>query len=130
MANVGDLRMRGKILIASAVSAAALVLAACGGGASSEQRTKLVELCKKNEPKPESCECQVDVMLKEGDPKVVAFMVAMADLEEKVKADPASAAKMMEDAIKAAGFADQEEFGKTMAEMQTKLEPKIEACKK
>jgi hypothetical protein len=69
-------------------------------------------------------------MLKEGDPKVVAFMVAMADLEAKVKADPASADKVMEEAIKAAGFANQEEFGKAMAEMQTKLEPKIEACKK
>ena len=69
-------------------------------------------------------------MLKEGDPKVVAFMVAMIGLEEKVKADPASADKVMEEAIKAAGFANQEEFGKTMAEMQTKLEPKIEACKK
>lgn len=122
--------MRGNILIATAVSAAALLLAACGGGASSEQRSKLIELCKKNEAKPESCECQVDVMLKEGDPKVVAFMVAMADQEEKVKADPASAEKVMEEAIKTAGFANQEEFGKAMAEMQSKLEPKIEACKK
>jgi hypothetical protein len=122
--------MRGSIFIVGAVSAATLLLVACGGGASPEQRSKLIELCKNNEAKAESCECQVDLMLKEGDPKVVAFMVAMADLEAKVKADPASADKVMEEAIKAAGFANQEEFGKAMEEMQTKLEPKIEACKK
>jgi hypothetical protein len=122
--------MRRQILIAAAVSASVFALAACGGGASSEQRAKLIDLCKKSEPKPETCECQVDVMLKEGDPKAVAFMVAMVGLEEKVKADPASAEKVMEEAMKAAGFADQEEFGKTMADMQTKLESKIEACKK
>lgn len=121
--------MGGKILVVTAVSAAALILAACGGG-SSEQRSKLVAFCKKNEAKAESCECQVDVMMKEGDPKIIAFMVAMADLEEKVKADPANADKVMEEAMKAAGFANQEEFGKAMAEMQAKLEPKIEACKK
>jgi len=120
--------MRGKILVAAAMSAAALTLAACGGGAS-EQRTKLVELCKKSEAKTESCECQVDVMLKDGDPKLVAFMVAMAGLDEKVKTDPAGAAKAMEDAIKGAGFADDAEFTKAMGEMQTKLGPQIEACK-
>jgi len=123
--------MRNRTIALAALSSAALLLAACGGGgASSAQRAKLVELCKAGDSKPESCECQVDAMLSEGDPKIVAFMVAMADLEEKAKADPAYAEKMMEEAMKAAGFATQEEFQKAMMEMSTKVQPKIDACKK
>jgi hypothetical protein len=110
--------------------AGVLVLAACGGGTNPQQRAKLIELCKAGDDKPEACECQVDVMLKDGDPKIIAVMVAMADAQEKVKADPTGADKVLSDAIKAAGFADEAEFGKAMSEVQTRLQPMIDECKK
>lgn len=86
----------------------------------------LIAACKKNEAKPETCECQVKAITDNADPRYVQVLAAIMANEEAM-ATPEGADKAMKDALAAAGIT-QEEFEKLGAEAEAKLGPAMQAC--
>lgn len=106
--------MRFKFL-AAAVTVLPLVFTA-GVAQADATLDKLVEMCKKNDDKPDTCECQAKAIVDNADPRVVTVLLAI------------DAGKTEEEALKEGGLT-QEEFGKLMAEADPKITPALEACK-
>lgn len=126
--NRGERFMRLKtISITAAVAAIALGVAACGGSDARVQ--KLAEMCKKSDPKPESCECQAKVIAGAVDSKVIDVIVAMAETTEKYKDKPDEMMKAMQEVISKSGMKE-EDIGKAMTEAEAKVKTQLEACKK
>lgn len=100
------------------------LIALCGSATANAD--KLLEMCKAEEEKPESCDCQVKAITDNADPRYIQVMVAM--LEAMQANPPADPQKAMTDALAAAGLT-QEEFTKMQTETESKIGPAMEACK-
>ena len=108
--------------------AASLPLFMLAGTAAADETTdKLVAMCTASGETAAACECQVKAIVDNVDPRAVAVLVATADAEKA--ATPEEKAKIVNDALAAAGITN-EEFQKLMAEGSEKAAPAMEACPK
>lgn len=108
--------------------ALALPLASFAGIAQADANADtLIAACKKSEPKPETCECQVNALVENADARYVQVLAAIM-ANEAAMGDPAAAEKVMADALAAAGLTA-EEFEKLGTEAEAKVGPAMEACK-
>lgn len=107
---------------AAAIALVVMTTCACAD----ETSDKLVAMCKSN-AQEKNCECQVKVLIDNADPKLVSFLLAMAEGSAKAKS-PEDKMNVMKDALKAAGLT-MDEYEKLQAEAQIKGKDAMAACK-
>ncbi|BCW89226.1 hypothetical protein sos41_23830 [Alphaproteobacteria bacterium SO-S41] len=114
--------------IAKFALAAALPLFMLAGSAAADAiGDELLAMCKAGDQKPESCECQVKALTDNVDPKALAVLAATGKAENA--ATPEEKAKIIADALAAAGLT-QEEYEKLLGEGAQKAGPAMAECSK
>ena len=94
-----------------------------GSARADETTDRLMALCKQNEPKPETCDCQVKAILESADPRVVTVMLALSAVPPSQGNE-----NTMADILKANGLT-QEEFDRLSKDAEAKAGPALEKCK-
>ena len=108
------------------LSAAFAALAFGAAPALADDAADLIAICKAEDPAPETCECQVKVIVENADARLIKAMIGMMKAS---RADtPENAEKAIANALAEAGLT-QEEFDRLSQEADAQIGDKMDACK-